>query len=104
MSICDPCKRAAELPDPPLLPHCPVCDRQIGAHVSWGPDFDDATGLLNRHAKLVWHKRAPGLPACNGVGWEAVYAPPKDQRSGHHDCKGCPCQHRPKGSWKGGRK
>lgn len=96
MPICTPCREAAEGTEAegPLLSHCPACGRRIQlSSVRWGPEEDDQ-GFQVCHTKLAYHKHKGRR--CDGSGQPHVDRPAWTR---HDDCDGCPCQHKPRGSW-----
>lgn len=87
MPICTPCRRAAEGTSA-VVRHCSECDRE-GVSVY-------ATEVPLAEQKVVFHKRitdALEYGRCPGSGRPPVI------RDGHDRCDGCPCQHKPRGSW-----
>jgi hypothetical protein len=80
MSICDPCRRAA---DRPGFVYCPVCKRRATVYSTEPPREDQS---------IVVHKNRQTGERCLGSTLGPL--------TGHELCKDrCPCQHRPKGSW-----
>lgn len=92
MPICKACREASEGAGPkgPVLPHCPTCGRhiQVIRHYRIGESPD------RERERLRYHKKDGRV--CSGTHAAPDYRPAWD---GHDDCDGCPCQHRPRGSW-----
>lgn len=88
MPICTPCRRAAEGTSA-VVRYCSVCGRQ-GVSVY-------ATEVPLEEQAVVFHKVRPSHSVtkvrCEGTGKPPVI------RDGHNRCDGCPCQHKPRGSW-----
>lgn len=85
--ICKRCLDAASGADFGPIPVCSVCGQ--------GPMYvySDAKPLAEQ--SVVKHKRE--VPS--GKVWcEGSKRPPR-LSTGHDFCNGCPCQHRPPGSW-----
>ena len=81
MPICDACRDASE--GIGSVPVCPACGAgPIGSYADGGVRFHKV-----RPPKSVTKVR------CEGTGQPPVI------RSGHDHCNGCPCQHKPRGSW-----
>lgn len=83
MSVCGPCKGAADGTRPARIV-CSVCKSPRRVYNDARPTGEQS---------VVVHK----------VGWERCLGStePPLILTGHDDCKGCPCQHKPKGSWNG---
>lgn len=90
MTICQRCWDAANGSDQGSILVCSSCGQ--------GPVSVYNTSKPLDRQSVVKHK-TPGAKAgdfdywCLGSKW-----PPRVQ-TGHDFCDGCPCQHRPKGSW-----
>lgn len=94
MSVCEPCKDAADAVDFGPILVCSVCGQ--------GPVSVYNTARPLAEQSVVKHK-SPGKRAGQQGYWcEGSKQPPREQ-SGHDFCRGCACQHRPPGSWKGKR-
>lgn len=88
MTICDACARAAA-GEGAVLRYCRNCGKQSSVY---------ATDVPVSEQRVVVHKHANTRIRCQGSRKPPVY------RSVLHDwCDGCPCQHRPPGSWKGSK-
>lgn len=83
--ICDRCREAADGRDLGPVPVCSVCGQ--------GPIAVYNNARTFQTQSVVRHKF--GLVWCEGSK-----KPPR-LSTGHDFCNGCPCQHRPRGSWKG---
>jgi hypothetical protein len=80
MSICGPCRQAA---DRPRLNFCSVCKRPASVY---------ATEIPIEQQSVVVHKNKLTGTRCLGSTEAPV--------TGHELCRDrCPCQHRPPGSW-----
>ena len=93
MSICAPCVAAADgtLPDRYV---CPVCTYEC--YVGPLDDPSDPPENAPYH-----HPSYPAPRGWNGYCKGSLFGPLR-KVSGHDDCTGCACQHKPKGSWHGG--
>lgn len=87
MPICIHCRKAAAGTGP-IVRHCLICGAP-GVGV-----YTDAVPLNEQ--RVVRHKRE--ITGGSKIWCEGSLAPPV-LKDGHDYCDGCPCQHRPKGSW-----
>lgn len=76
MTICDPCKGERKRV-------CSVCGSPRAV-------YNDDKSVAEQ--SVVFHKN----------GWERCDGSKRPPVLTHVGCNGCPCQHRPKGSWNGG--
>lgn len=83
--ICTPCLKAAD-GTWPARSVCSVCKSPRAVYNSGKPVGEQS---------VVVHKN--GWERCPGSTEPPVI------RTGHDECKGCTCQHRPKGAWRGKR-
>lgn len=94
MPICEPCRRAAsDTPEQAGELFCSWCGRgEVSVY---------RTDVPLAEQKVFFHKIRPRASVtkvrCPGTGKPPVV------RSEHDRCKGCPCQHKPKGAWNASR-
>lgn len=89
MSVCEPCKDAADGVDFGPILVCSIC--------GVGPVSVYRTDVPLAEQSVVRHKReVAGVK----IWCEGGTRPPREQSS-HDFCRGCTCQHRAPGSWKG---
>lgn len=84
MPICNRCREAAEGLDFGPVDVCSVCGQ--------GPIS------LYDNGKVRKHKKPGSKPGQSDYWCRGSKRPPRES-TGHDFCDGCPCQHRPKGSW-----
>lgn len=87
MTICEHCAAAAE-GQGPRLAYCRTCGRRAKVYRDDAPEDEQA---------VVVHKHSNTRVRCQGSR-----KPPVFKHVGHEWCDGCPCQHRPSGSWNKG--
>ena len=90
MPICEHCLLAASGEDWGPVPVCSECDNgPISVYNSKRPIETQS---------VVKHKK-PGAKAGDFDYWCPGSKRPPRLQTGHDFCDGCPCQHRPPGSW-----
>lgn len=100
MPICNACRGAAE--GRVQAPCCSACDREWVSVYRTDVPVEEQRVVFHKRDVLITHHRGgervqyTERARCPGTGKPPVF------RSGHDACDGCPCQHRPRGSWKGG--
>lgn len=86
MPVCEPCRDAADGLDPGPIPVCSHCGQ--GPVRLYRTDVPLVEQSVVRH---MWHDRE----------WCPGSKKPPRMATSHDHCDGCPCQHKPRGSWKG---
>lgn len=93
MPICRPCAEAADGTDG--VGPIPVCSECGQGPVSV---YNDARPLEEQ--SVVKHRK-PGKRVGDADYWCPGSTKPPRIQTDHDFCNGCPCAHKPKGSWKG---